>query len=103
MNGRLGSSEAAEQPGDFFGGLFGVVGMVIGVPTTAVIYAGIRSFSDSALTRKKMPTEVYHYMNENEDIFYRPKAEEIENPNTDSTVTSDTEKSQSTINGGRNI
>ena len=86
-----------------FGGLFGVVGMVIGVPTTAVIYAGIRSFSDSALTRKKMPTEVYHYMNENEDIFYRPKAEEIENPNTDSTVTSDTEKSQSTINGGRNI
>ena len=53
-----------------------------------------------------MPTEVYHYMNENEDIFYRPEAEEIENPNTDSTVTSDTEdteKSQSTINGGRNI
>ncbi len=89
-----------------FGGLFGVVGMVIGVPTTAVIYAGIRSFSDAALTRKKMPTEVYHYMNENEDIFYRPKAEEIENPNTDSTVTSDTEdteKSQSTSNGGRNI
>ena len=25
MDGRFGSSEAAEQPGDFFGGLFGVL------------------------------------------------------------------------------
>ena len=58
-----------------FGGLFGVVGMVIGVPTTAVIYAGIRSFSDRSLERKKLPTEVYHYMSENDDIFYRPEAE----------------------------
>ncbi len=46
-----------------FGGLFGVIGMIIGVPTTAVLYAGIRTFADRSLKAKNMPTKVCHYMN----------------------------------------
>lgn len=40
-----------------FGGLFGVFGMIIGVPILAVIYAAVRSAVNSSLTRKKMPTD----------------------------------------------
>ena len=52
MDGRLGSSEAAEQPGDFFGGLFGVVGMVIGVPVFATLYGLAQEFIHAMLDRR---------------------------------------------------
>ena len=39
----------------FFGGLFGILGMIIGVPLFAVIYAAIKSVVNTMLTRKKMP------------------------------------------------
>lgn len=44
-----------------FGGLFGVLGMIIGVPIMAVIYAGVRVAVNNALDRKKMPTESGKY------------------------------------------
>ena len=44
-----------------FGGLFGVLGMIIGVPILAVIYAGVRSAVNTALDKKKMPTESGKY------------------------------------------
>jgi len=44
-----------------FGGLFGVLGMIIGVPILAVIYAGVRVAVNNALDRKKMPTESGKY------------------------------------------
>ncbi len=44
-----------------FGGLFGVLGMIIGVPIMAVIYAGVRVAVNNALGRKKMPTESGKY------------------------------------------
>lgn len=40
-----------------FGGLFGVLGMIIGVPILAVIYAAVRSLVNTSLTRKKMPID----------------------------------------------
>ena len=40
-----------------FGGIFGVPGMIIGVPTFAVIYALIRSYVYTKLIKKKMPTD----------------------------------------------
>lgn len=40
-----------------FGGIFGVPGMIIGVPTFAVIYSLIRSYVYTKLIKKKMPTD----------------------------------------------
>lgn len=44
-----------------FGGLFGVLGMVVGVPLFAVIYATVKALVNDALRKKNMPedTEVY--------------------------------------------
>lgn len=46
-----------------FGGLFGVFGMIIGVPIFAVIYVGIRSGLNILLSKKEMPTELEKYRN----------------------------------------
>ncbi|MCM1056461.1 MAG: AI-2E family transporter [Firmicutes bacterium] len=45
----------------FFGGLFGVFGMIIGVPILAVIYATVRAAVNMALTKKQLPTETKQY------------------------------------------
>ena len=47
----------------FFGGLFGVLGMIVGVPIWAVIYAGIKSVVNSTLRKKNMPDESSIYEN----------------------------------------
>lgn len=44
-----------------FGGLFGVFGMIIGVPILAVIYAAVRAAANTALTKKNLPTESIKY------------------------------------------
>lgn len=46
-----------------FGGLFGVGGMIIGVPLFAVIYAGIRAITNRELKVKNLPTDTGIYMN----------------------------------------
>ncbi|MDE6925378.1 MAG: AI-2E family transporter [Acetatifactor sp.] len=46
-----------------FGGLFGVLGMIIGVPIFAVIYAAIRSLVNTSLKKKKLPYETKKYEN----------------------------------------
>jgi len=38
-----------------FGGMFNVLGMIVGVPIFAIIYAAVRSYVNSALIKKKMP------------------------------------------------
>lgn len=40
-----------------FGGILGIMGMIIGVPTFAVIYAVIKSYVYMNLKKKKIPTE----------------------------------------------
>lgn len=45
-----------------FGGLFGVPGMVVGVPVFAVIYASIRSLVNASLAKKKMSQETENYI-----------------------------------------
>ncbi len=45
-----------------FGGLFGVFGMVIGVPTFAVIYALIRNIIHAMLKKKNMPLNTREYI-----------------------------------------
>lgn len=44
-----------------FGGLWNVLGMIVGVPLFAVIYAGIRAFFNIKLQKKGLPIEAYHY------------------------------------------
>ena len=46
----------------FFGGLFGIFGMLIGVPLFAVIYAAIKSFINSALKKKMIPQDTDAYI-----------------------------------------
>ena len=45
----------------FFGGLWGVVGMIIGVPLFAVIYAAIKSIIEMKLRKKDLPTDSEEY------------------------------------------
>ncbi len=44
-----------------FGGLFGVLGMIVGVPIFAVIYAAIKSLVNTALAKKQLPLETQKY------------------------------------------
>ena len=46
-----------------FGGLWGVVGMIVGVPLFAVVYAGIKTFIYAKLQKKNMPEETERYIN----------------------------------------
>lgn len=55
----------------FFGGMFGFVGMLIGVPTFAVIYALIRNVSEYLLARKGMSTQTVSYASEQNPIFQK--------------------------------
>ena len=45
----------------FFGGLYGILGMIVGVPIFAVIYAGIKTMINSMLMKKHLPTETQKY------------------------------------------
>lgn len=45
-----------------FGGLFGVLGMIVGVPIFAVFYAGVKSLVNRYLRRKNLPTDLSPYM-----------------------------------------
>lgn len=46
-----------------FGGVFGVLGMIIGVPIFAVIYAAIKSLVNTSLQKKALPCETKKYQN----------------------------------------
>lgn len=45
-----------------FGGLFGVLGMIAGVPIFAVFYAGVKSLVNRQLSKKGLPTQIQPYM-----------------------------------------
>lgn len=61
-----------------FGGIYGVMGMVVGVPVFAVIYAAIRSFINTLLRKKNIPCDSKSYINiaaikDNEIYEYIPE------------------------------
>ncbi len=56
------------------GGLFGFVGMIMAVPTFALIYSLTRVSVESRLKKKKMPVSTDYYI-ENPDKLYSPKHE----------------------------
>lgn len=45
-----------------FGGLFGILGMIAGVPIFAVFYAGVRALINRTLKKKNLPIEIQPYM-----------------------------------------
>ena len=45
-----------------FGGLFGIMGMFVGVPIFAVIYAAIRAFVNASLKKKEIPVDSDSYI-----------------------------------------
>ena len=45
----------------FFGGLWGVFGMIVGVPIWAIIFAGIKSFINGKLEKKHLPSDIDKY------------------------------------------
>lgn len=65
-----------------FGGLYGVGGMIIGVPFCAIVYAGVRMFVNSRLEKKAMNTETENYVTlekVNDDGSFVKQEEIIEN------------------------
>lgn len=46
-----------------FGGLFGVPGMIVGVPIFAVIFSAVKEFVNRSLQKKKMPIDSNMYCN----------------------------------------
>ncbi len=46
-----------------FGGLFGIIGMIIGVPIFAIIFAFVRGLVNKSLDKKKMPIYAKEYQN----------------------------------------
>lgn len=45
-----------------FGGLFGVLGMIVGVPIFAVFYAGVKSIVNRLLRKRGLPTQIQPYL-----------------------------------------
>lgn len=66
-----------------FGGLFGVLGMIISVPFFAVVYAFIKRLTERILRRRELPTKTTDYINLNyidENKNTIPKDETLEKP-----------------------
>ena len=55
----------------FFGALFGFVGMLIGVPTFAVIYALVRNFAEFKLGKKGLKTQTPDFASQENPIFQK--------------------------------
>ncbi len=63
----------------FFGGLFGFVGMLIGVPTFAVIYSLISRLACYCLLKKGLPTETESYTH-NISLLKNKKRKSVSQP-----------------------
>ncbi len=68
-----------------FGGLFGVFGMIIGVPVFAVLYAFVRKLTNSLLKKRGLPISTERYMRleliTSGNTFRELKPSEIHNKN----------------------
>ena len=60
------------------GGLFGFLGMLLGVPTFAVIYVLIKTFIEERLRKKNEPADTLAYMGSSNPDFPDTETEEME-------------------------
>ena len=71
-----------------FGGLFGIPGMIIGVPTFAVIYAAVRKIVNYNLNKKNLPLNSTAYSDMeciDEEGNFQPRVEAVTTPKRKST------------------
>jgi len=59
------------------GGLFGFIGMIIGIPIFAVIYAYVGRYVRYKLRQKDLPVETLHYKDTSHYICKRPVKKEV--------------------------
>ena len=73
------------------GGLFGFLGMLVGVPTFAVIYAGIKTLVRRKLEKSGLPSEtaVYENMSYFDPVSLKPVLVEQKKSGKDSGKTGD--------------
>ena len=55
-----------------FGGIFGFGGMILAVPTTALLYSFIRGSVEEKLRNKKLPTSTDYYMKDVQHLYKKP-------------------------------
>ena len=60
-----------------FGGLWGVVGMIIGVPLFVVIYNILKEYTNFRLEKKGLPTQAYFY-EDTKDLKPKPEEEKAD-------------------------
>ena len=53
-------------------GLFGFGGMILAVPTTALLYSFIRGSVEEKLRKKKLPTSTAYYMDDVQHLYKKP-------------------------------
>lgn len=57
----------------FFGNLFGFIGMVLAVPTFALIYTFTREAVEHKLKKKKLPVSTEYYIDDVEHLYKKPE------------------------------
>lgn len=68
------------------GGLFGFPGMLLGVPTFAVIYAVFRTYIETKLKYKKLPISTNDYKGDVSHLYQVMRAKDMKPNNTNSKV-----------------
>ena len=63
------------------GGLFGFTGMLLGVPTFALIYSLFRSYVETKLENKRLPIDTLSYMGSTQAFYTVRRAKDIISPN----------------------
>lgn len=57
----------------FFGSLWNFIGMLIAVPTFALIYSFVREAVEARLKKKKLPVDTAYYMDDVEYLYRKPE------------------------------
>lgn len=67
------------------GGLFGFAGMLLGVPTFALIYSLMRTYIENKLEKKNLPLDTDKYMGPTKQYYTLARAKDIQDNVNDST------------------
>jgi len=65
------------------GGLFGFMGMLLGIPTFAVIYGIIRTYIEAKLEKNNLPKATSEYAGSVEHLYQIKRAKDLETENID--------------------
>ena len=63
------------------GGLFGFIGMLIGIPTFAIIYGLFKTYIESKLEKNNLPIETGAYLGNVDALYNIKRAKDLEEDN----------------------